>query len=92
MPMSPQDERILKERVDTLVGVRGKPEMAAMRRGEAKPLAAAADKIRKAAAVTLADLTSADVSAAPTQSDFNALRADVQSLHAALARIIAALE
>lgn len=92
MSLSPQDERILKERVDTLVGVRGKPDMAALRRGEAKSLIAAAAKLRGAAAITLADLTSADVTAAPTQSDFNALRADVVAVHGAISAIIAALE
>lgn len=92
MSMSPQDERILKERVDTLFGVRGKPEMAAMRKGEAKPLLAVAAQIATAAGTRLEDLTSSDVTSPPSQNDFNALRADVLALRKAIGAILSALE
>jgi hypothetical protein len=66
----------VKEQVDVLTGQRGaasKP-LSAIRRGELRPLASL-------------ELKSSQVSAAPTQADYNALQSDVAKVFAALEQI-----
>ena len=74
--MDKQMERELariREKVEILTGERGPAQkaMSAIRRGELQPLASIA-------------LQSAQVAAAPTQDEFNALQADVQTIATAL--------
>ena len=83
--------RILRERVDTLYGVRGKAEQAALRRGDAKAFEAAVAKVRAAAAIGLPDIMSPSLNTSPTASDFNALRDDIIKVRDALAAIVSAL-
>ena len=68
-------ERI-KEKVEKLTGERGDAtrSLAAVRRSDLRTLASI-------------ELQSSQVSAAPTQADFNALQRDVATLYAALKRI-----
>jgi hypothetical protein len=65
----------IKERVETLTGERGANDraMSAVRRGELRPLATLAE-----------DMKSAQITAAPTQADYNALQKDVAALYGAM--------
>lgn len=72
-------ERI-REKVEKLTGERGdaSKSLAAVRRGELRTLASL-------------DLKSKQISASPTQADYNALQADVATIFNALSRISNAL-
>ena len=77
---SSRDFERIQEKVEKLTGERGEPT---------KPLSA----VRRVELRALASLTlqSAQVSAAPTQANFNALQADVAAIFNALSRISNAL-
>lgn len=66
----------LREQVELIVGERGSADKArtAVRRGELRPLASLTMK-------------SSQISAAPTQDDFNRLQADVAAIYAAFVLI-----
>jgi len=89
--MTDQELNRLREAVGVLMGWRplkgNKPGMA-VTRGELETLQTAVSRIQSVLAGTLADMTSTDVTDAPTADDFNALRADVVALHSLLAGII----
>lgn len=86
----------LREAIELLAGWRrGNPKGKALTLADRDGLdnsIAALQKALKAAAVTVPDMQSADAAAAtPTADEFNALRADVVSMHAALADLSKAL-
>lgn len=88
MNINPQELRILRERVDTLVGVRGKPDQAAARVADLRPIREVVAQWRTASAERLPDLTSTQVDHAPTASDYNALQDDVAAIHKCLSALL----
>jgi hypothetical protein len=99
MSNSPQEVRVLREKVEILNGDRGNPKLAALRRADGETIDGLIADIRKAMtagkvsaiAVDIEPLTSSPVAGAPTMSDFNALQEDVENLHAAITALRAAL-
>lgn len=89
--MTDQELNRLREAVGILMGwrpVKGKQPGKALTQGDIESLQTTVSKIQSVLAGSLAAMTSTDVTGAPTEEDFNALRADVVAIHDLLSGII----